>query len=56
MLIISERLNGLFKSVGHALDNRDKKAMQDLTLEQVKLGASMLDVNTGPGRDDTAAD
>jgi 5-methyltetrahydrofolate corrinoid/iron sulfur protein methyltransferase len=56
MLIISERLNGLFKSVGQALDNRDKKAMQDLTLEQVKLGASMLDVNTGPGRDDTAAD
>ena len=56
MLIISERLNGLFKSVGKALDERDKKALQDLTLEQVKLGASMLDVNTGPGRDDTAAD
>jgi 5-methyltetrahydrofolate corrinoid/iron sulfur protein methyltransferase len=56
MLIISERLNGLFKSVGKALDEKDKKTLQDLTLEQVKLGANMLDVNTGPGRDDTAAD
>ena len=56
MLVISERLNGLFKSVGKALDDRDKKTLQDLTLEQVKLGANVLDVNTGPGRDDTAGD
>lgn len=56
MLVISERLNGLFKAVGNALDARDKQALQNLTLEQVKLGANMLDVNTGPGRDDTAAD
>lgn len=56
MLIISERLNGLFKAVGNALDNRDKKALQDLTLEQVNLGANVLDINTGPGRDDAAAD
>ena len=56
MLIISERLNGLFKSVGKALDNKDKKPLQELALEQVKLGANMLDVNTGPGRDDAAGD
>jgi 5-methyltetrahydrofolate corrinoid/iron sulfur protein methyltransferase len=56
MLIISERLNGLFKSVGKAVDTRDKKALQDLALEQVKLGANMLDVNTGPGRDDPSGD
>jgi 5-methyltetrahydrofolate corrinoid/iron sulfur protein methyltransferase len=56
MEIISERLNGLFKSVGKALDARDKDALQELTKEQVKLGATMLDVNTGPGRDDTAGD
>ncbi len=56
MLIISERLNGLFKSVGRALDARDKNTLQNLAKEQVKLGANMLDVNTGPGRDDTAGD
>ncbi len=56
MLVISERLNGQFKSVGKAIDERDKKALQDLALEQVKLGANLLDVNTGPGRDDPAGD
>ncbi len=56
MLIISERLNGLFKSVGRALDAKDKNMLQELTKEQVRLGATMLDVNTGPGRDDTAGD
>lgn len=56
MLVISERLNGQFKAVGKALDEKDKKTLQDLVLEQVKLGANMLDVNTGPGRDDPAGD
>lgn len=56
MLVISERLNGQFRSVGKALDARDKDKLQELTKEQVKLGATMLDVNTGPGRDDTAGD
>jgi 5-methyltetrahydrofolate corrinoid/iron sulfur protein methyltransferase len=49
-------MNGLFKSVGRAIDARDNKALQDLALEQVKLGANMLDVNTGPGRDDPVGD
>lgn len=56
MIIISERLNGQFRSVGKALDEKDKTTLQNLTQEQVKLGATMLDVNTGPGRDDTAGD
>ncbi len=34
----------------------EKKTLQALALEQVSLGANMLDVNTGPGRDDPAAD
>jgi 5-methyltetrahydrofolate corrinoid/iron sulfur protein methyltransferase len=56
MIIISERLNGLFNKVGKALDEKDKKALQDLAVEQVNLGATMLDINTGPGRDDPAGD
>jgi len=51
MLMISERMNGLFKSVGKAIDARDKKFIHNLALDQVKSGAAMLDVNTGPGVD-----
>ena len=52
MLIISERLNGLFRSVGKAIDRRDEEFIQRLALEQVEAGSDALDVNTGPGRED----
>lgn len=52
MLIISERINGLFTSVGKAIDARDSKFIQDLAVRQVEHGAQVLDVNVGPGRDD----
>jgi 5-methyltetrahydrofolate corrinoid/iron sulfur protein methyltransferase len=55
MLIISERINGLFTSVGKAIDKRDAKFIQDLALRQVECGAQALDVNVGPGRDDGPA-
>lgn len=51
MIIISERINGLFKSVGKAIDCKDAKFIQALALEQVKAGAHILDINTGPGID-----
>ncbi len=54
MIVISERLNGLFKSVGRAIDKRDAAFLQDLARKQVECGASILDMNTGPGRDDAA--
>jgi 5-methyltetrahydrofolate corrinoid/iron sulfur protein methyltransferase len=49
MLVISERINGLFKSVGKAIDARDANFIQNLALDQVKVGANILDINTGPG-------
>lgn len=52
MIVISERINGLFASVGRAIDRRDASFIQDIALRQVELGAEMLDINTGPGRDD----
>jgi 5-methyltetrahydrofolate corrinoid/iron sulfur protein methyltransferase len=55
MLIISERINGLFTSVGKAIDKRDAKFIQELALRQVECGAQALDVNVGPGRDDGPA-
>ncbi|UCE36824.1 MAG: dihydropteroate synthase [Thermoplasmata archaeon] len=51
MIVISERINGLFKSVGKAIDGRDANAIQQLALDQVKKGADILDLNTGPGMD-----
>ena len=55
MLIIGERINGQFTSVGKAIDDRDEKYIQELALSQEKAGAHYLDVNTGPGRDDGPA-
>ena len=55
MIVISERINGLFKSVGKAIDERDAEFIKQLALDQVKVGANILDLNTGPGRDNERA-
>lgn len=55
MLVISERINGLFTSVGKAIDQRDAKFIQDLAVKQLECGAQALDVNVGPGREDGPA-
>jgi 5-methyltetrahydrofolate corrinoid/iron sulfur protein methyltransferase len=55
MLAISERINGLFTSVGRAIDVRDAKFIQEHTLKQIECGAQALDLNVGPGRDDGPA-
>lgn len=52
MIVISERINGLFRSVSKAIDNRDAQFIQNLAKEQVAAGADILDINTGPGVDD----
>lgn len=52
MLVISERINGLFKAVGKAIDKRDEKFIQEYAIEQIKAGADALDLNIGPGVDD----
>lgn len=51
MIVISERINGLFTSVMRAIDNKDEKFIQDLAVSQVEAGAGILDINTGPGVD-----
>lgn len=52
MLVVGERINGQFPNVSRAIDARDSKFIQALAVEQVSAGAHLLDVNTGPGRDD----
>lgn len=56
MLIIGERINGMFKDVRKAIKSKDKTVIQDLARRQVEAGSRMLDVNVGPAAaDDVAA-
>lgn len=48
MIIIGELINGMYKDVGRAIVNKEADVIQHLALDQVKSGASVLDVNTGP--------
>jgi len=47
MILIGERINGMFTIVKEAIANKDKKVIQDLADKQTKAGASYLDVNVG---------
>lgn len=51
MIIISERINGQFKSVGRAIDEKNEDFLKELAEKQVKAGADYLDICTGPGID-----
>ncbi len=56
MFIVSERVNGLFKKVGRAIDARDADGLAVVVRAQLDAGASALDINTGPGRDNAEED
>lgn len=47
MIIIGERINGMFKAVNQAIQDKDKAFIQDLALKQIAEGADMLDINVG---------
>ena len=48
MIVIGERINGMFKDVGKAIAGKDKNVVQDLAKKQVEAGSDVLDVNVGP--------
>jgi len=48
MFVIGERINGMFKEVRRAIEERDKRVIQDLARRQLAAGADALDVNVGP--------
>ena len=54
MIVVGERINGQFPQVAKAIDSKDARFIQDLARAQVDAGAHILDINTGPGRDDAA--
>ena len=47
MLLIGERINGMFEDVKQAIADNDKTVIQNLAADQTKAGATFLDVNVG---------
>jgi len=52
MLVIGERINGMFRNVRLAIQTRDKEIIQNLARRQVEAGAQALDVNVGTASDE----
>jgi 5-methyltetrahydrofolate corrinoid/iron sulfur protein methyltransferase len=55
MIVIGERLNGMFKDVGKAIVEQDKSVIRDLAERQMQAGARVLDLNVGPTAEDPVA-
>lgn len=47
MILIGERINGMFTDVKQAIAGKDKGVIQDLAIRQTRAGAAYLDVNVG---------
>jgi 5-methyltetrahydrofolate corrinoid/iron sulfur protein methyltransferase len=47
MILIGERINGMFKDVKQAIADKDKKVIQELATKQAEAGANYLDINVG---------
>jgi len=48
VIVIGELINGMYKDVARAITNRETDVIQHLAVDQMKAGANVLDVNTGP--------
>jgi len=55
MLVIGERINGMFTDVGQAIVSKDAAVIRDLAEKQVAAGARVLDCNTGAAAEDRVA-
>ncbi|MDD2498868.1 MAG: methyltetrahydrofolate cobalamin methyltransferase [Desulfitobacteriaceae bacterium] len=55
MIIIGERINGMFKDIGQAVSEKNPKPLQEWAIKQKEGGAHYLDINTGPSCEDRVA-
>jgi len=55
MIIFSERVNGMYRDVRKAINEKNPVVIQELTRQQVAGGADVIDVNLGPTRGDPVA-
>ncbi len=56
MIIIGERINGMFTDIGKAIKERNPAAVQEWARKQEVAGARYLDINTGPASKDQVED
>lgn len=56
MFIIGELINGMYKKVGEAIVNKDKKFIQALAKQEAYAAADALDLNCGPVSKDQVSD
>lgn len=52
MLVIGERINGMFDEIGKAIGEQNPDIIQKSARKQLAAGADILDVNVGPASDD----
>ena len=55
MLVIGERINGMFEDVKAAVRDQNKSIIQDLAKRQLECGANVLDINVGTAARDREA-
>ncbi len=47
MIVIGERINGMFTDIGNAIRDKDTKPVIEMAEKQIKHGADVLDINVG---------
>jgi len=52
MILIGERINGMFRDIGRAIREGDKGPIHEWAQKQVAAGADYLDLNVGPSAED----
>lgn len=52
MILIGERINGMFRDIGRAIREGDKGPIVEWAQKQEKAGADYLDLNVGPASED----
>jgi 5-methyltetrahydrofolate corrinoid/iron sulfur protein methyltransferase len=52
MQIFSERVNGMYRDIRRAINEKDKQPVLDVVREQVAGGADVMDINLGPTKGD----
>lgn len=52
MIIFSERINGMYRDIRKAINEKDKAAVLEQTKLQVAGGADVIDINLGPTKGD----
>ena len=56
MIIIGERINGMFRDIARAIRDRNAAVIHEWALKQERNGARYLDINVGPSSSEARGD